>query len=216
MVLTEKEHDRISQMLAYEQALWDKGVQFVAGIDEAGRGPLAGPVVAAAVVFPMDIAIPGIKDSKVLSASRRERLYDSILQQALEVTTGIVHEKEIDHINILQVTYLAMRKAIGSLKIRPGHLLIDGRPMPENFYPQTAIVQGDKKCYSVAAASIIAKVTRDRMMVEYDEMFPRYGFAQHKGYGTKAHFEAIRKHGPCEIHRKSFNLKGGEERIKNN
>ena len=210
MVLTEKEHDRISQMLVYERALWEKGIRFVAGIDEAGRGPLAGPVVAAAVVFPSDILIPGINDSKKLTAIRREQLYQEIIEKAEEVTTGIVHEKEIDRINILQATYKAMRKAIGSLPIRPGHLLIDGRPMPEKFYPQTAIVQGDQKCYCVAAASIVAKVTRDRMMIEYDEMFPQYRFARHKGYGTKAHFEAIRIYGPCEIHRKSFHLKGWE------
>jgi ribonuclease HII len=208
MSISEQEHDRILQLLAYERSLWDRGVQFIAGIDEAGRGPLAGPVVAAAVIFNTDIRIPGINDSKKLTPGQRERLYHAIREEAVEVGTGIVHEREIDRINILQATYKAMRMAVGSLSIRPGHLLIDGSPLPEKFYPQTPIVQGDRKCYSVAAASIIAKVTRDRMMIEYDEIFPQYGFAQHKGYGTKAHFDAIRIHGPCAIHRKSFHLRG--------
>jgi len=211
MAITEEEQHRISRMLVYERSLWEKGVQFIAGIDEAGRGPLAGPVVAAAVIFHPDTNIPGINDSKKLTANRRQQLLEIIQQEAVEVTTGIVHEKEIDRINILQATFKAMRKAVGSLSHRPGHLLIDGRPLPEKFYPQTPIVQGDKKCYSVAAASIVAKVTRDRMMIEYDEMFPQYGFARHKGYGTKAHYEALRTHGPCEIHRKSFRLKGWRE-----
>jgi ribonuclease HII len=208
MSISEKEYDRILQLLAYERSLWDRGVQFIAGIDEAGRGPLAGPVVAAAVIFNADVRISGINDSKKLTSGQRERLYHAIRQEAVEVATGIVHEREIDRINILQATYKAMRMAVGSLSIRPGHLLIDGGPLPEKFYPQTPIVQGDRKCYSVAAASIIAKVTRDRMMIEYDEMFPQYGFAKHKGYGTKAHFDALRIHGPCAIHRKSFHLRG--------
>lgn len=204
----EKEKSRIEGMLRFERQLWDKGIRFVAGVDEAGRGPLAGPVVAAAVVFPPDIFIAGIDDSKKLAPNRREELFQKIHDEALVVAKGIVSEKEIDRVNILQATFKAMRMAIGRLSIRPDHLLIDGRPLPEKFYPQTPIAGGDRKSFSIAAASIVAKVTRDRMMVVYDEMYPQYGFAKHKGYGTKHHVEAIRKHGYCEIHRKTFRIKG--------
>ena len=203
---------RIEGMLRYERALWKGGVRFIAGVDEAGRGPLAGPVVAAAVVFSSDVSITGIDDSKRLTPTRREELFEKIKNEALAVATGIVTEKEIDRINILQATFKAMRMAIGSLSIRPGHILVDGRPLPEKFYPQTALIGGDRQSYSVAAASIIAKVTRDRMMVAYDKDYPQYGFARHKGYGTKKHVEAIRTHGPCEIHRKTFQIKGWESR----
>ncbi len=203
-----KEDIRIKEMLYYETALWDEGNAFVAGLDEAGRGPLAGPVVASAVIFPKDIHIQGVDDSKKLSPKQREFLFGIIQEKAVAVATGIVSEKEIDRINILQATFKAMRMAIGSLTVRPDHLLIDGRPLPEKFYPQTALVKGDSRCFSIAAASIIAKVTRDRMMVGYDQKYPQYGFAQHKGYGTKRHVAAIRCHGPCEIHRKSFQIKG--------
>ena len=203
-----KEQSRIREMLKHEVYHWDKGKQFIAGIDEAGRGPLAGPVVAAAVIFPKGVFIPGIDDSKKISSEKREALFPLIEENAIAAATGIVHESEIDRINILQATYKAMRIAIGSLKTKPDHLLIDGRPLPEKIFPQTAIIGGDKICFSIAAASILAKVTRDRMMVEYDEMFPEYGFARHKGYGTKKHVEAIRQYGPCPIHRESFEIKG--------
>lgn len=203
---------RIEGMLRYERALWEDGVQFIAGVDEAGRGPLAGPVVAAAVVFASDVSIAGIDDSKRLTPTRREELFEEIMGEALAVATGIVTEKEIDRMNVLQATFKAMRMAIGSLSIRPEHILIDGRPLPEKFFHQTAIIGGDRQSYSVAAASIVAKVTRDRMMVAYDKVYPQYGFARHKGYGTKKHVEAIRLHGPCEIHRKTFQIKGWEDR----
>ena len=206
--MTENERTRIEGMLRYERALWKSGVRFIAGVDEAGRGPLAGPVVAAAVVFSSDVSITGIDDSKRLTPTRREELFEKIKNEAMAVATGIVTEKEIDRMNILQATFKAMRMAIGSLSIRPEHILVDGRPLPEKFYPQTAIIGGDRQSYSVAAASIIAKVTRDRMMVAYDKDYPQYGFARHKGYGTKKHVEAIRIHGPCEIHRKTFQIKG--------
>ena len=210
--MTENERTRIDGMLRYERALWKGGVRFIAGVDEAGRGPLAGPVVAAAVVFSSDVSITGIDDSKRLTPTRREELFEKIKNEALAVAAGIVTEKEIDRMNILRATFKAMRMAIGSLSIRPEHILVDGRPLPEKFYPQTAIIGGDRQSYSVAAASIIAKVTRDRMMVTYDKDYPQYGFARHKGYGTKKHVEAIRIHGPCEIHRKTFQIKGWESR----
>lgn len=203
-----EEAARIAKMLTPEKNLWDQGKIRLAGIDEVGRGPLAGPVVAAAVIFPQDIFIAGINDSKKVSAKKREELFPVIMEKAIEITTGMVHEREIDRINILQATRKAMRICIGSFKQRPDHLLIDGRGLPEKFYPQTAIEGGDRICFSIAAASIIAKVTRDRMMLEYDEMFPEYGFAKHKGYGTKQHMEAIRRYGRCPIHRESFHVKG--------
>ena len=202
------EKERLRSMLQYERELWDKNIHYIAGVDEAGRGPLAGPVVAAAVIFPKNIYIPGVNDSKKLTARRRTELFYQIEEKAIAVETGIVHEKEIDRINILQATHKAMRMAIGRLEIRPAYLLIDGRPLPEKIIPQTAITGGDSVCFSIAAASIVAKVTRDRMMVEYDEMFPQYGFAKHKGYGTRKHFEAIQKFGLCEIHRRSFKITG--------
>lgn len=207
MCSDDDEKRRIQRMLQYERSLWEKGVQHIAGIDEAGRGPLAGPVVAAAVIFPPGIFIAGINDSKKLTAKQRENLFPVIQNNALDFSTGLVDEKEIDRVNILQASYRAMRMAIGKLSIHPNHLLIDGRPLPEKFYPQTAIEGGDRKSFSIAAASIIAKVTRDRLMIEYDKQYPQYGFARHKGYGTKAHVEAIHQHGFCDIHRKTFHVK---------
>lgn len=204
----EEERHRISAMLAYERDLWAAGKTYIAGIDEAGRGPLAGPVVAAAVIFPKSVYIPGVNDSKKLKASRREEVKEQIDSEALAVGIGIVHEGEIDRINILQATYIAMRKAVGCLSVQPQHLLIDGMPLPDKIYPQTAVIKGDQVCFSIAAASIIAKVTRDRMMEEYHEMFPEYGFDKHKGYGTKQHVATIRTHGLCPIHRRSFKIKG--------
>ena len=202
------ERDRIEMMLRYERALWQRGVTAVAGVDEAGRGPLAGPVVAAAVIFDHDVYIEGINDSKKLTEKNREIKYGEIQQRALDVGIGMVTETEIDRINILQASLKAMRMAIGRLSVRPDHILIDGNVLPEKFYPQTAIVKGDQICFSIAAASIVAKVTRDRMMIEYDTLYPEYGFARHKGYGTKKHLEAIHQFGPCPIHRKSFKTSG--------
>ncbi|HPC35256.1 MAG TPA: ribonuclease HII [Candidatus Marinimicrobia bacterium] len=191
--------------LEYEKNLWEQGISNIAGIDEAGRGPLAGPVVAAAVVFSENTTlIPGINDSKQVTPAKREKLYDEIMAGAQAVGIGLVEPEEIDRIDILQATYKAMRMAIGRLKLNVQHILVDGRPLPDKIYPQTAIVGGDRKCYSIAAASIIAKVYRDRLMRQYDSVFPGYGFAQHKGYGTKKHLESIVKLKPCPIHRISF------------
>jgi ribonuclease HII len=198
------------ELLTYEQKLWESGKQSVAGIDEAGRGPLAGPVVAAAVVFPQNIIIPGVNDSKKLSPSKRQILYNLILKKVIAIGVGICDEKVIDDINILQATYCAMKEAVTRLSIQPEHVLVDGTLISDFSFPQTAIVGGDGKCFSIAAASIIAKVTRDRIMVEYDQQFPQYGFAQHKGYPTRKHIQAIIRHGYCPIHRTSFKIKNIE------
>ncbi len=190
--------------LSFEQALWEKGLSLVAGVDEAGRGPLAGPVVAAAVVFPSGVALPGVDDSKRLTPSQREILFDEIHACALAVGVGVVSHDEIDSINILQATFQAMRVALDSLGVEPEHVLVDGNRFCGTGIPYTAIVDGDAKCHAIAAASIIAKVTRDRMMCEYDRVFPGYGFAGHKGYGTAVHREALARLGPCPIHRLTF------------
>lgn len=191
--------------LDFEKKLWQVGQNTVAGIDEAGRGPLAGPVVAAAVVFdPAAEMIEGVRDSKKLTARRREKLYDIIQNRAAAIGIGVVEPAEIDRLNILQANHKAMRQALGRLKRKVDHILVDGRGLPDKIYPQTAIVGGDRICYSIAAASIVAKVYRDRIMTALDAVFPGYGFARHKGYGTRQHRDAIRKLGPCPIHRKSF------------
>jgi ribonuclease HII len=192
--------------LDYEIMQWSKGKRYIAGVDEAGRGPLAGPVVAAAVIFHSEVKIDGVNDSKKLSEKERERLFDLIQEKALCVGVGIIEHTIIDEINILNATFRSMHEAIGKLTNQPDYLLIDGPRFAGADIPFTAIIDGDAKCFSIAAASIIAKVTRDRLMVEYDKQYPQYGFAKHKGYGTKAHLEAIKKHGPCEIHRKSFRM----------
>jgi ribonuclease HII len=193
-------------LLKYESELWAHGVERVAGIDEAGRGPLAGPVVAAAVVFPEGVFIEGVRDSKTVPQKEREILYDLIIRNAASVGLGVSDEKTIDRINILQATYRAMRSAAHRLSPAPQHILVDGRGLPRTGLPETAIVKGDRISFTVAAASIVAKVTRDRMMAEYDLEYPQYGFSRHKGYGTKAHVRAINEFGYCELHRRSFRL----------
>ncbi len=188
----------------HEKRLHQRGIHRIAGIDEVGRGPLAGPVVAAAVILPMEIRLPGLKDSKKLTARQREDLCSLIEAEAQDVAIGFVDAHEIDRINILQTTFKAMLKAVEGLRILPQYLLIDGPyklPMPIG---QTGITRGDQVCSSIAAASIVAKVHRDRMMAQYDEMYPAYGFAKNKGYGTAAHCIALEKWGPCPVHRKSF------------
>ena len=190
----------------FERQLWNNGIEFLAGVDEAGRGPLAGPVVAAAVIFPKDVWIDGVDDSKKLTHGKREELFDLIQTSALSVGVGIVSHQRIDEINILQATMQAMEEAVAKLDRHPQHLLIDGPRYNCTSIPYAAIIDGDAKCFSIAAASIIAKVTRDRLMLAYDREFPQYGFAKHKGYGTKEHLDALRKHGPCEIHRRSFRM----------
>jgi len=192
--------------LEIELSLWGKGIRTIAGIDEAGRGPLAGPVVAAAVIFPEGTHIPGVDDSKKLSEKKREELFLRIKEQALSVGVGIVGHETIDRINILQATILAMHKAVDELNVKPDYLIVDGNSFRHETYPYQNIIDGDAKCFTIAAASIVAKVTRDELMREYHARYPLYGFAQNKGYGTKQHIEAIRRYGVCDIHRRSFTL----------
>ena len=198
----EKERARIETMKVYEKEYESHG--WICGIDEVGRGPLCGPVVASAVILPKDCQILYLNDSKKLSEKKREELYDVIMEQAIAVGIGMASPQRIDEINILQATYEAMRQAISGLKVKPAVLLNDAVTIPEVDIPQIPIIKGDAKSVSIAAASIIAKVTRDRMMVEYDRIYPGYDLASNKGYGTKVHMEALKTVGPCEIHRKTF------------
>lgn len=198
----EKELDRTEKMKEFEKKY--SAFSCICGIDEVGRGPLAGPVVAGAVILPVDCDILYLNDSKQLTEKKREELYDVIMEKALAAEVGFVSPKRIDEINILNATYEAMRKAIEKLNPRPDILLNDAVTIPGITIKQVPIIKGDAKSISIAAASIIAKVTRDRLMVEYDQMFPEYGFASNKGYGAAAHIEALRKYGPTPIHRKSF------------
>lgn len=197
-----KEITRTEAMKAFEHKYEHLG--YLCGIDEVGRGPLAGPVVACAVILPKDCDILYLNDSKQLTAKKREELYDVIMEKAVSVGIGMAGPQRIDEINILQATYEAMRQAIGNLKVVPQVLLNDAVTIPEVTIPQVPIIKGDAKSISIAAASIVAKVTRDRMMVEYDEVMPGYGFASNKGYGSAAHIEALKKYGPSPIHRASF------------
>ena len=198
----EKERERLMAMHQYEEQY--KDCQAICGIDEAGRGPLAGPVVAAAVILPKDCEILYLNDSKQLSAKKRELLYDEIMEKAVSVGVGYATPQRIDEINILQATYEAMRQAVNKLSVCPDILLNDAVRIPGLFLQQVPIVKGDAKSVSIAAASIIAKVTRDRMMREYDKLFPKYDFAKNKGYGTAEHVAALKKFGPTPIHRRSF------------
>lgn len=198
----EKELTRTEAMKEYEHKYEHLG--YICGIDEVGRGPLAGPVVAGAVILPQDCSILYLNDSKQLSAKKRDELYDVIMENAIAVGIGMASPKRIDEINILQATYEAMREAISKLSVVPQILLNDAVTIPQVTIPQVPIIKGDAKSVSIAAASIVAKVTRDRMMVEYDKVMPEYGFASNKGYGAAAHIEALKKYGPSPIHRASF------------
>jgi ribonuclease HII len=191
---------------AYERTCWKLGADLVAGVDEAGRGPLAGPVVAAAVIFPSEVWIHGVDDSKKLTPARREELCAMVREAALCVGVGIVSHEVVDEINVYRAAMRAMGEAVAALRPQPKHLLVDGPRYHDTRIPFNAIVGGDATCFSIAAASIVAKVTRDEIMRDYDARYPGYGFAQHKGYGTKAHREAIQRLGPCPIHRRSFRL----------
>lgn len=193
-----------------EEKLFKKGYQKIAGLDEVGRGTLAGPVVAAAVIFSLnaktnELKKIGVRDSKLLSAKKRDYLYEKIIENCIDWSVGIVSQEVIDEINVLRASIMAMKKAAESLKIKPDFLLIDGN-FTISDYPvsQLAVPSADKYIFSVSAASIVAKVTRDKLLVEMDEKYPGYGFARHKGYGTKGHMEALMKKGPCGIHRRSF------------
>lgn len=198
----EAEKERLEKMREFEHRY--SQYTYICGIDEAGRGPLAGPVVAGAVILPADCEILYLNDSKKLSASRREALYDEIMEKAVATGIGMASPARIDEINILQATYEAMREAVSKLRVSPQILLNDAVTIPELGIPQVPIIKGDARSVSIAAASILAKVTRDRLMVQYDEILPGYGFAGHKGYGSREHIEALKKLGPSPIHRKSF------------
>lgn len=202
MASFEKEMRRIEQLRVYEKQY--EGCGLICGIDEVGRGPLAGPVVAGAVILPGDCRILYINDSKKLSEKKREELYDVIMEQAVACAVGYSTPERIDEINILQATYEAMREAIGKLRPQPDILLNDAVKIPGVAIPQVPIIKGDAKSISIGAASIIAKVTRDRLMVEYDKVYPEYDFAGNKGYGSAAHIAAVKKYGPTPIHRRSF------------
>ena len=193
-------------MYAYERACIQKGYTLIAGIDEAGRGALAGPVVAAAVILPINCKIDGLKDSKKLTPSQRSSLFDEIYQVAISVGVGSVDNRQIEQVNILQATLLAMLQAIEQLIPKPDFLLVDGSKMPNIDTPGQAIPKGDNLSLSIAAASVIAKTTRDRLMIEFDGIYPNYGFKQHKGYPTKQHRYAIEKFGVSDIHRNTFKL----------
>lgn len=203
--MKEKELERLTQLKKDEEKLYSNEIKLIAGIDEAGRGPLAGPVVVGVAIMPKDSMIEGVNDSKKVSEKKREKLYDEITNQAIAWSVGIADQNEIDEINILNATKLALTRAIEQLEIKPDLILVDALTnIDTKGIPYKSIIKGDAKEYSIAAASILAKVTRDRMMREYDEIYPQYGFSGHKGYGTAKHIAAIKEYGPCILHRKTF------------
>lgn len=203
-----KEQARLSKLYDYERELKQKGYTLVAGVDEAGRGPLAGPVVAAAVILALDTEITGLNDSKKLSEARREKIYEDIKNKAVAFSHAVVDVSYIDSYNILNATLLAMKNAVLKLPLKPDYILVDGVKIPDIDISQESIVHGDALCACIAAASIVAKVERDKIMREYDLEYPQYGFSKNKGYGTKEHVNSIKKYGFCPIHRKSFSIKG--------
>ena len=203
--MKEKEELRLNELKKMENQYFEKGIQYLCGIDEAGRGPLAGPVVVAAVVMPKDSKLEGVNDSKKVSEKKRELLYEQIKEEAISYSVAIVDEKEIDQVNILNATKEGLTTAIRGLKVKPERIIVDALTGIDTCgIPYDSVIKGDAKCYSIAAASILAKVTRDRIMRKMDEVYPEYGFEKHKGYGTAAHIAAIKEYGLCPIHRKSF------------
>lgn len=195
---------RIKSMWEIEHTLFDKGYTNIAGVDEAGRGPLAAEVYAAAVILPPDILIEGLNDSKKISEKKREKLFDEICDVALAYAVATASVEEIDTYNIRNATYMAMNRAIEALGIKPGYVIVDGDCIKECAYPHECVIKGDAKSMSIAAASILAKVSRDRHMMTLARKYPQYGFEKHKGYGTKVHIEALKEFGACEVHRKTF------------
>lgn len=207
--MKEKEEERLTNLKKYEENLYNEGLKYICGIDEAGRGPLAGPVVIGAVVMPRESKLEFMNDSKKVTAKRRDILYDEIVSSAIAYGVGIISQEEIDEINILNATkkglHVALGQVIEKLNTKPDIVLVDAlREIDTYGITYESIIKGDATCYSISAASIIAKVTRDRIMEEWDKIYPMYGFSKHKGYGTKAHIEAIKRYGPCPLHRKSF------------
>ena len=203
--IKEKELERLTNLKSMEKELYNKGFEYICGIDEAGRGPLAGPVVVAGVIMPKDSMIEGVNDSKKVSEKKREKLYDVILEEAISYSVAIIGQDVIDDINILNATKQGVTKVVEELDVKPNLILVDALThINTKGIPYDSIIKGDAKCYNIAAASIIAKVTRDRIMREWNEIYPQYGFINHKGYGTAKHIEAIKEYGPCPIHRKTF------------
>ena len=203
--MKEEEIERLKKLKEYENELHEKGIEYICGIDEAGRGPLAGPVVVAACIMPKDSLIEFVNDSKKVTEKRREKVYDIITNEAIAWSAAIISQQEIDDINILEATKKGLHEAIVGLKVKPNRIIVDAlKGIDTEGIPYESIIKGDAKCYSISCASIIAKVTRDRIMREWDEIYPMYGFEQNKGYGTKKHIEAIKEFGPCPLHRKSF------------
>lgn len=203
--MKEKEETRLIELKKMDKEFYDKGIKYIAGIDEAGRGPLAGPVVVASVILPQDSMIEGINDSKKISEAKREKLYEIITKEAISYGVGIIYQDEIDQINILQATKKGLTESIKQMSIKPNIIMVDALSGIDTLgIPYKSIIKGDAKCYSIAAASIIAKVTRDRIMREWDKIYPEYGFGSHKGYGTAKHIAAIKEFGPCPIHRRTF------------
>ncbi len=203
--MKEKELLRLQEIRKIEEDLYEKGVEYICGIDEAGRGPLAGPVVVASVIMPKDSMIEGVNDSKKVSEKKREKLYEEITKEAISYGVAIIDQNEIDRINILNATKHGLTTSIKELKVKPDIILVDALTKIDTCgIPYNSIIKGDAKSYSIAAASIIAKVTRDRIMRQWDEVYPQYGFAKHKGYGTAAHIAAIKENGICQLHRLSF------------
>lgn len=203
--MKEKEEQRLNELKEIDKSYFKEGYNYICGIDEAGRGPLAGPVVVAAVIMPKDSMIEGVNDSKKVSEKKREKLYELIIEEAISYSVGIVDQNEIDRINILNATKAGLTEAVRTLKVKPELILVDALTNIDTCgVPYQSIIKGDAKSYSIAAASIIAKVTRDRIMREWDKVYPQYGFEKHKGYGTAMHINAIKEYGPCPLHRKSF------------
>ena len=203
--MKEKELERLTKLKEIENEIYNSGIETICGIDEAGRGPLAGPVVVAAVIMPKDSMIEGVNDSKKVSEKKRETLYEQIINEAIAYGVGIIDQKEIDKRNILNATKKGLTTAMTELKVNPQRILVDALTGIDTLgIPYTSIIKGDAKAYSIAAASIIAKVTRDKIMREWDEIYPEYGFEKHKGYGTKMHIDAIKEYGLCPLHRLSF------------
>ena len=203
--IKEKELERLTKLKEIEKDLYHKGFKNICGIDEAGRGPLAGPVVIAGVIMPEDSMIEGVNDSKKVSEKKREKLYDIILEEAISYSVAIIGQDVIDEINILNATKQGVTKVVEGLDVKPDLILVDALThIDTKGIPYDSIIKGDAKCYNIAAASIIAKVTRDRIMRQWDEIYPQYGFINHKGYGTAKHIQAIKEYGPCPIHRRSF------------
>lgn len=203
--IKEKELERLTNLKSMEKELYNKGFEYICGIDEAGRGPLAGPVVVAGVIMPKDSMIEGVNDSKKVSEKKREKLYDVILEEAISYSVAIIGQDVIDDMNILNATKQGVTKVVEELDVKPNLILVDALThINTKGIPYDSIIKGDAKCYNIAAASIIAKVTRDRIMREWDEIYPQYGFINHKGYGTAKHIAALKEYGPCPIHRKTF------------